>query len=279
MWFELSVLSMLAYGVQDFLFKLAEARNLDYRSLLTVYSLTVLLVSLLHYLVFPKPIEFILPLALFALIQVMFFLSGNVLKLESLRTLPSVVVYPVFALNGVGTALLAALFLGAPMGAFQLLGVAVSAVALLLLIERKGHTLLPTGLWLAFAGLVLYSLSNFVTAAALPYMVPAAFIAFSSLFAAGPYYILESRLHKRHGKLGQSTGMGIAIGLVNSLAFFALLYAITDGPVSVVFPLVGMSLLVSVVMSRAAFGEPLPARKAAAIALAVVAILLIKLNV
>ena len=37
MWFELSIVSMLAYGLLDFLFKVAKERKLDFSNLLLYY--------------------------------------------------------------------------------------------------------------------------------------------------------------------------------------------------------------------------------------------------
>ncbi len=281
MWFELAIVSMLAYGIQDFLFKLAEVRNLDFRTVLTVYTLTVLLVSIVHYFVFPLPVPFLLPLALFALVQVTFFLAMTVLKLEALDNMPSLAVFPLFALGGgVGAAILTAVFLGAPLTPYRMLGIMISAAALLLLIERKRGRVLPKGLLFAFVGLVCFAISNFFVAAVSPeYMVPSVFIALSSAFAVGPYYLLESKLHKHHGKLEQSSRMGVAIGLVNAFAFFSFIYALSAGPATVVLPIVGMALLVSIILSKLAFDERLTARRTIAITLAIVAIILIRLNI
>ncbi len=279
MWFELAILSMLAYGIQDFLFKLAEVRNLDFRAVLSTYPLTVLFVSIVHYFLFPVPVPFLLPLALFAFIQVMFFIAMTVLKLEALDNVSSLVAFPIFALNGVGAAILAALFLSAPLSPLQLLGVILSAAALLLLLERGKKRLLPKGIVFALAGLACYSASNFFVAAAHGLIIPSVFIALSSVFAVGPYYLLESHIHKRHGKPAQSLGFGIAIGLVNAFAFFALLYALESGPATIVFPIAAMSLLVSIILSKMAFHERLNSRRAVAILIAIIAIILIRLNI
>ena len=65
---------------------------------------------------------------------------------------------------------------------------------------------------------------------------------------------------------------------MNAIAFFALLYALELGHSTIVFPLVGMSLLVSIALSKMAFHERLGARRALAILIAVVAIVLIRAN-
>lgn len=277
MWFVLALLSMLAYGALDFLFKVAGEMRLDFSNLLLYYYWTASFSAFVLFAFSPEPITDFPVLAFFAVVQVSFYLLTNVLKLESLKRIKSVFAYPLFALHGVVASVFAWAFLGESLALPQYIGIALSVVAILLLIEKRHHIRLSRGVLYALGAMVFLAVSETIVAAVIDKLVFLPFIAFSYFFAIGPSFILEEHLHKRAGKREGTLKMGVAMGLTNVLAFYTLLLALREGLVSVVFPIIALALLVSVVLSIAVYKEEISRMKAVAIALALLALIVINL--
>ena len=277
MWFELALVSMFAYGVLDFLFKVAEERRADFSTLLLYYYWSAALIAFALFALMPTAITNFPFIAFFAAAQVSFYLSANVLKLESLKHIKSVLAYPIFSLHGVVVAILAFFFLGESLDLAHYVGIALSVAAILLLIERGKHLRVSRGALLALGAMLCLAISAAITAAVVDQLVLLPFIAMSYFFAIGPSYVLEKRLHNRSGTTEGIAPLGIAMGLANVTAFFSLLLALQNGPASIVFPVSSLALLVSVVLSILVYKERLNAAKAFAILLALAAIVVMKL--
>jgi len=277
MWFELALVSMFAYGVLDFLFKVAEARRVDFSNLLLYYYWSAALIAFSLFIVMPANIPNFSFIALFAAAQVSFYLLANVFKLESLKHVKSVLAYPIFSLHGVVVAVLAFFFLGESLSLMHYVGIALSVAAILLLIERGKHIRFSRGALLAIGAMLCLAISATITAAVVDKLVLLPFIGMSYFFAIGPSYVLEKRLHARRGTTENIAPLGVAMGVANVTAFYCLLLALQNGPASIVLPVSSLALLVSVILSILVYKERLSKAKAFAILLALVAIVVMKL--
>lgn len=277
MWFWLAIASMLAYGVLDFLFKVAERRQADFPTLLLYYYWTAALLAFGLFALFPSPIPDFAFMAFFALAQVSFYLTANALKLESLRRVKAVLAYPLFALSGVASAVLAALFLGERLQPLGYAGIALSVVAILLLIENHRHVKLSLGALLALGAMLSLAVSSVITAAVVDYVALLPFIGMAYFFAIGPSFVLERRLHPRPGRKDGLLALGAAFGITNVVAFFTLLNALRAGPASLVLPITSLALLVSMSLSMLVYKEKLSRIKLAAALLALIAIVVMGL--
>lgn len=277
MWFEAAIISMIAYGVLDFLFKVAEEKNMDFSNVLLYYYWSAAIIAFALFTMFPEPIFDFTFLAFFALAQVSLYLLSNVLKLEALKHIKSVLAYPLFALHGVAAAILAFIFLGESLGVVQYIGIVLSVAAILLLIEKHHHIKLTTGTTLALGAMLLLAASETVVAAIIDNIVLLPFIGLSYFFAIGPSFVLEKHLHKRGGEKKGTMQLGIAMGVANTTAFYLLLTALKTGPASVIFPVIALALLVSIILSMVVFKEKLGRHKTLAVAFALVAIILMRL--
>ena len=276
MWFEAAILSMLAYGVLDFLFKVAEARRLDFSNVLLYYYWSAALFAFVLFCIFPEPIADFPFLAFFALAQVSLYLLANVLKLESMKHIRSVLAYPIFSLHGVAAAILAIAFLNEPSTMLHYFGIALSVAAIFLLVERKGHLKLGRGVLLAIGAMLFLAASETIVAAVIDRLVFLPFIALSYFFAIGPSFVIEKRMHRRGGKKSGTAKIGLAMAATNVSAFYLLLYALGKGPATIIFPIIALALLVSVALSKLAYREKLTAKEALAILIALAAIILMK---
>ncbi len=277
MWFEAAVISMLAYGVLDFLFKAAEAHRLDFSNVLLYYYWSAALIAFSLFVIFPEPIANFPFLAFFALVQVSLYLLANVLKLESMKHIRSVLAYPIFSLHGVVAAIAAIAFLSEPASALQYAGIVLSVVAIFLLAERHGHIRLGKGIVLAIGAMFCLASSEVIVSAVIQKLVFLPFIALSYFFAIGPSFVLEKRIHKKGGKKQGAARVGAAMAASNVTAFYLLLYALGKGPATIIFPIIALALLVSVALSKLTYKEKLTAKEMLAIFIALAAIILMRL--
>ncbi len=100
-------------------------------------------------------------------------------------------------------------------------------------------------------------------------------MAVSSFYAAIPLYFLEKTRKKSVGKRRTAVKMGFLIGVVNFAAFYTLLNALVAADAAKVYPVVGLSLVVAIVLSEAVYKEKLTKTRIAAALLAVGAIALL----
>jgi len=213
---------MLLYGFLNFLMKVVDEKRCNLKKLLVYYYFTAATIAIAAFFLMGAQAENLSLILFFAVIQVMPYLVSNVLKLESLKHIKSLLAYPVFALHGLFTIFLALAFLGETLSIIQWVGVAVSIIALFLLVETKGHIKISKGIAIALLAAILLAISEILTKVAVPYVNMPLFIGFAYFTAIVPSFILEKHLHKRGGKNEKDTvKYGIIMGITNVIAFFS----------------------------------------------------------
>jgi drug/metabolite transporter (DMT)-like permease len=262
MWFELALVSMASYGLLDFMFKVAAEKHFDFSVLSVYYYASAGLLSFLVFVASPEPIPDFAALAFVAIVQVSFYLLANVLKLEALRFVGGYVAFPIFYASGIVVALLAVALLGEQLTAFKAAGIALTVFALALLLEKKRAFKPGRGVAYSFGAMLSLAAAAFVVVVASKQFSIPMLMAVSYFFAIVPAFMLETYLHKRHtGSRIGAVRLGVALGIVNVIAFYSFLSALRQGPASVITPIVSLALIVAVLLSMLVFGERLGWRK------------------
>jgi len=274
MWFWLALVSMAAFGIQDLLFKVAREKKADPE--ITVLSMfaTGAILAIILFLLNQEPFTNFWVILAFAIIQVTFFFFANLLKLSSLKYMHAVTAFPVFGLHGAITAVFAVAFLNEYLNPIQTLGVALAGIAILMLVKSEKHKRFHKGLTFALTAAFAMALSNFAVKVATDYITPFLFIAVSYLYAIGPSYLME-KASKEKGNKKKAMKIGAAMGTVNIIGFYALLTALGTGPASIIFPIVALSLLISVSASEVLYKEKLTVIRVLAILLALLSLILL----
>jgi len=212
------------------------------------------------------------------------FLTGsNLLLLESLTHIDASLGSTIYRLNTVGVVALSVLFLHEPLGALKALGVAFGIAAVFLLYRRPGlcresdrrfslffSLAVAAALFRAFYGVT--SKAGLVDGAALQPM----------LLLGGVSWVLGGAAYARfREKRFRVTGKKLLFSAISGTLVFLivnfLLLAIEDGQASVAIPIANLSFVVALVLSAALGMEAFTRRKAAAVALSAVSIMLLAL--
>ncbi|MDX1434570.1 MAG: EamA/RhaT family transporter [Gammaproteobacteria bacterium] len=206
---------------------------------------------------------------------------SNLLLIESFTHLDVSLGSTIYRLNTVGVVVLSVVFLGEPLGALKLLGIACGIGAAVALYERSGGG--PTGRVLAlfFAIAVAASLMrasfNVTSKAGLSAGGSATTMmliaAICWVLGGGVYAVLRER-----ALLGVNRTVVLYAGISGLVVFMvanSLILALSYGEASVVAPIANLSFVVALAISVAIGMEAMTWRKALAVALAACSIVIL----
>ncbi len=272
MWFALALIAMTCFGLQNFLLKVAGERKYD--SKITVFSFFFVgaILAIIIFLASPLEVTNLPFLVGIAIIQVTFFLTASLLKLESMKHTASLRAFPIFGTHGAITALLAITLLGEVISIQGIIGIFFSLFAILILMEGEK---VGKGTLMAVGAAAALAISNFFIKIASGNVVPLLFIAVSYTYATVPSYLLTQQKGKPKNKKG-AIKIGAAIGVLNLTAFYLSMIALETGPASIIFPIIALSLLLAIVLSEVVYKEKITITRVIAIALAVLSLVLLR---
>ena len=132
------------------------------------------------------------------------------------------------------------------------------------------------GIALAIATAVFTTISEFmVKIAAVQYDV-LIFMFLSYLWLAIPSHILNRKLSSKRDDRKTAVMTGAFIGIFNFASFFAVMSALKTGPASVIFPIIGLNMLITVFLTVIIYHEKVTYQRLAALILSIAAILLLR---
>ncbi|WP_031385854.1 DMT family transporter [Desulfonatronum thiodismutans] len=286
-WYLYSLLALLLLGGQRFLYKVAAAKNCGTFLTTFCFMITVAVLSTGLLLLFPPVVPSLAFLALISLANSLTFVSATLAHIQALKHMPATVAYPLIRMNIVLVVLFAVFFLQERLETQQILGVALSFATIWVLArdnapDNDARTR-AKGLILVFVAMLAGALSAISSRYAALHTDLLAFIAlsyvFSTLFtlALAPRMFAPDQAHtvpRSSRKL--AAGIGLAMGLLNLAGFYLFLKALALGPLAIVASINGMHFLVAVVLSVLIFREKLTLGRLLGLALAIVAIVLLR---
>lgn len=284
-WFSLTVICLLLYGIQRFLYKVSAERNCNTAWTTLSFMGTVALASSLLWFNSSEVLKNLPWLVTLALVNSLTFFIDTIVTIEALRYLPTNVVYPMTRISAVLVVIFSVIYFRDQLNAYQVMGIALAIGVILTLThfsedEKRERRNIHKGLIL----IVLAVLSGAVAAVsskfAALYTNQMAFIALtytlSMLFALGlRKTFAKGGASPRHG---EALLIGFCMGVVNFGAFFALLQAMEKGPLSIIIPVVGMNFVIANILASFIYQERLTGLKVTGILLTVVSLLLMKLG-
>jgi len=284
-WFFLTVICFVLYGIQRFLYKVSAQRNCNTAWTTLSFMGTVALISTLLWFGSDEILKNLPWLLLLSLINSLTFFVDTVVTIEALRYLPTMVVYPVTRMSAVLVIIFSVIYFQDRLNLYQIIGVVLAIGVILTLTrfseeEKREYKNIRKGLVL----IVLAVLSGAVAAVsskfAALYTNQMAFIALtytlSMLFSLGLRKPFEKGGASR--RYGEALLIGLAMGLVNFGAFYALLKAMEVGPLSIIIPVVGMNFVIANILASIVYGEKLTWMKAVGILMTVASLVLMKLG-
>lgn len=270
-----AVIAMLAFGVNDIIFKRASQKGATAHNIMMTLSLSMFpplaLYGLLSEALVPHPAALWGSLGA-AFTYVAFYNFSRALQAGAVS-----VAVPVFRLFFVGTAILAIVFLNEPLTAWKVLGLVVAVLAVWLLLATSATTKAEISRE-ALARILLAALIGgvpfFFFKLGLVHGASTASVLFCQSFALALISTVASVLiDKKFYAPRVAVQHGIAFGLIQAFGFAILLEGMVRGEASILVPISQLSFLVSAVAGVVLWKEHVTERKLIGIGAAVAAVL------
>ncbi len=279
-WFALSLIAMVLYGIQNFIYKIVAEKNLNTGLvLMTGFATAGMLSGILLYLNF-VPLTGI-HIFVFAAIQASFYLMSRYVKIESFKYLPTVVALPISRTHFAITALLGIIVLKEQYTLSTILGISLFLIVVLILSgsnAKKGITApnFRAGFALAVATAIFTTVSEFMVKIAATQYNVLLFMFLSYVWLILPSHLLNLKQGSNKRNKKPCVVYGFFIGLFNFASFFTVMSALKTGPASVIFPVIGLNMLVTVLLAVIVYHEKITSRRLMALILSVIAIILLR---
>ena len=285
-WYILAIISMLIFGVQHFLFKVAAQRGHSSIRLNTVFMLTVAVLSGIFYLSTNGSVNGGL-FIIFVIGNAATYMLANICKIESFRITKATIAAPIAKLYMAITPILAFFIFRERISSLQIIGLCVATFAIVILGRNDGKVSvskrnLKLGIIFAVAAAASTSINNLIGKSAALSGDILSFMFFSYMFSFIIGLILQRAVTGDENPIqelidrNETVRLGIIIGLVNFAAYYILLKALVIGPAMVVIPIIGLSTGVTIFMSWILMSEKPTPEKAFGILACILAIFLLR---
>lgn len=279
-WFGFALVSMLFYGILNLLQKKAAMEKCNSATLMcTQFAVTCALALITAIALKDVWVNDWWLFAVLAVVNGTVYLIGSLSRLESLKLIPLSVCQPVVKMDSALAAVIGVVVLGEALGPLQAVGVLLSvAVIWILSGARAGEKAknFKLGVLLALFTAVFFSMSDFTLKLAMAQGSRFMFIVVSYSMMFIPAMLLQKKMRKTaKARLSTSLKLGVGFGFVNFVAFSSLLGALQTGLLSIVLPLIAMSVPIAVVLAVIVFKEKMTVRRLVGLALAVAVVVML----
>jgi drug/metabolite transporter (DMT)-like permease len=281
-WFFVALLALLLMGIQRFFYKVAAERKYPTEWVTFSFMATVTLLSAGTYFFQQHHESNVGFLFVVAFINSVAFLVATVSHIEALKYIPANIAYSIIRLNVVVVAVFSILYFKEQISLHQGLGLIVAIVAMILLTTQMGtdttkgkqHRRGTVFILLALLGGATASVSSKFAAI---HVDKLAFMALSYLMGMiGSLGITKALSYeKARKKRSAALGLGVIMGGFNFAGFYAFLYALERGPLSLIAAIVGMHFVIAIVLSKVIYHEKIKPVGLVGIVLTVISIILI----
>lgn len=282
-WYLLSLAALLLLGGQRFLYKVAAERNCSSSLTTAVFMATVSLLSAVLYLSSPPQSQPLTTLVGLSLLNSTAFALSTIAHIEALRYLPAAIVFPLTRLSLLVVVLVSVVSFDERLGPLAWCGILLGfGVVLVLTPEARGATRVEdnprSGLLFILVCVASSALAAISSKLAADSVSLSGFMTLSYLF--GMLFSLGIERKRRRSSATaparEAVWLGIFMGLLNFLGFYAFLSALTRGPLSVIAMITGMHFVIAIGLSMLIYQERLSLRRVLALGLTLLAIVLLR---
>ncbi|MDO8259915.1 MAG: DMT family transporter [Candidatus Magasanikbacteria bacterium] len=280
-WYVLSIVSLFAYGIQNFLYKVSAAKKCN--SAWTTFSFMITVAILATFMFFwqgGKVFDWRY-LLLISLANAFTFFVSTISKLETLKHLEGIIAYPLHRLNNLLVVVFSVLYFHDQLSPRQLIGVCLSLIVIFLLSTNHKDSVnidgdFKKGLRYAFVGIIFAAVSTIVVKFAAVKVETFSFIAVSYFYNVIFSLLIVKRMQteRENDNHRNAILIGALIGLANFIGFYLFMRALASGPLSVVSIINSLSVLIAIVLSVIIYKEKMTWQKSLEIVFAFVAIIL-----
>lgn len=282
-WYFSALLALLLMGIQGFFYKVAAERKYPTEWVTFSFMATVTLLSAGAYFLqqhHEPNIGFLLAVAL---INSASFLVATVSHIEALKYIPANIAYSIIRSNVVVVAVFSIFYFKERISLLQSVGLLVAVAAMIVLTTQMGTDTKKAkrrqGAVFIFLALLGGATAGVSSKFAAMHADKLAFMALSYLMGMiGSLGITKALSYdKATKKRPASLGLGVLMGGFNFAGFYAYLYALERGPLSLIAAIVGMHFVIAIVLSAVVYHEKINPVGLVGILLTVISIILIRI--
>ena len=284
-WFWYSLAAFFFMGLQGFLYKVAAERRCDTARTTFVFMSTVAILSFALWIYLGESVGNLTALIILALVNSLSFLVATMTFIEALKFIPATTAFSVARLNLVILTVFSFAWFHDQLSPYQVTGIAIALVAMLILTKGMGkngkqqeHS--KRGAVFLVISLFASAIAGISSKFAAMYVGKLSFLAIVYTIAA----ISSLAFTKKQTPVKPQDGrmitlvIGIAMGILNFVGYYAFLSALSIGPLSLVASITGMHFVVSVVLSILIYRERLTLFMVIGFLLTILSIILLRLE-
>jgi drug/metabolite transporter (DMT)-like permease len=282
-WYLLSLAALLLLGSQRFLYKIAAEKGCSSALTTTIFMATVTVLSAMAFFFSADRAVNLPALFGFALLNSASFAFATIANIEALKHLPAGITFPLTRLSLVLVIIVSLLYFDEQLGLIQWLGILLAfAVVMVLSKEARDHTnvdgSLRLGLIFIGACIICGALASISSKLAAEAVSKSGFMLFSYLFGTGFSLLIEKKWGKgwSRNNLRWTIQLGLLMGVLNFVGFYAFLSALETGPLSSVAMITGMHFVIAIILSVLLYKEQMTLRRGAGICLTLLAVFFLK---
>lgn len=282
-WYPFSVIALLLLGTQRFLYKVAAEKRCSSALTTTVFMATVTLLSALVFFASGDTAANLPSLLLLSLLNSCSFALATMSNIEALKRLPAGITFPLTRMSLVLVIIVSISYFGERLEPLQWLGILLgfAVVAILALDARsdsRSDPNLRTGFFFVAVCIICGAVASVSSKLAAESVSKAGFMALSYLF--GSFFSLGIELKWRGrtpaGRVKPAIVLGLVMGVLNFLGFYAFLVALASGPLSAIALITGMHFMIAIVLSVLIYQEKITLQRGLGIGMTLLAVFLLK---
>ena len=283
-WLLTSLTATLMYGSMNFLYKVAAQRQYVNPAIVLIAAVTVVFSSLVTLISNGTWFSHLTPAIPFALANGTLFAFGALSKFHALKLAPASVVFPVNKTNVLFVILIGLLFFSESPSFFQWLGMGASLAVLLLISSEQlrlsgANVIRGVGFALVAAFCTSLSMTAGKLASTRVDRTSYILLSYGIVVVVSAFAYLARTPPKQKERAFRGPGVfvtGAAIGGLNYFGYQLVLSAFAAGSMSLVQPVLALSILIPISLSAWFYKERLTTIRVIAIGLSLASILLIK---
>jgi len=282
-WYYLSLIALLCFGVQNFLYKVSVEKKCNTAWTTSSFMLTVAILSSILFFVLKESISNLSLLLLISLISAISFSTATITRIESLKYIPTNISFPIIRLGLVIVVIFSMIYFKDNLSVYQILGIILAIITLIILTKndkkKTNNKKFGIGIILALIALISQAATTIILKFASIMVNKLGYIAISYIFNTFFSFGLRKKLQtkKENPKQINAIILGIIIGIINFIGFFTIIKAYSIGPLSLVASINSMSFIIAIILSIIIYKEKITKRSILGIILSIIAMILLRM--
>lgn len=290
-WFVFTICYTVIYGIINFMYKIAAVYQCPSHRIVNMSAITISVSSFAIILLAGNAFVDVKSIIFFAAINSSFFALGSIVKIQSLKFIPTSFAFPITKLNAVFLIIYALVLFNEKPQWNQWIGIIISLSILAFIslsVKNKYNTKNQNkqqiaGVLLALLAAFSTSISMLTGKYASTEVSKIHYIFVSYTLVMIYTTIINRTIYRKKRKLEKSMNkkiflFGAIIGILNFTGYYMVLNAFETGPLSLIQGISSNSFIIPIILSIFIFREKFTYKNALVVLLSVISILLIKLE-